>query len=40
MSRSPMFIVTQVAPYPDGPAGVHGVLTQASSALGVLDGID
>jgi type 1 glutamine amidotransferase len=35
----PMFIVTQVAPYPDGPAGVHGVLTQASSALGELAGI-
>lgn len=34
-----MFIVTQVAPYPDGPAGVHGVLTQASSALGELAGI-
>jgi type 1 glutamine amidotransferase len=39
MSRSPMFIVTQVAPYPDGPAGVHGVLTQASSALGELAGL-
>jgi hypothetical protein len=35
----PMFIVTQVAPYPDGPAGVHGVLTQASSALGELAGL-
>jgi type 1 glutamine amidotransferase len=36
MSRSPMFVVTQVAPYPDGPAGVHGVLTQASTALAEL----
>ncbi|HXQ58454.1 MAG TPA: ThuA domain-containing protein [Acidimicrobiales bacterium] len=36
MARSPMFIVTQVAPYPDGPSGVHGVLTQASTALGEL----
>jgi hypothetical protein len=28
-----MLIVTQVAPYGDGPAGVHGVLTQAATAL-------
>jgi type 1 glutamine amidotransferase len=34
-----MFIVTQVAPYPDGPSGVHGVLTQASTALGELAGL-
>jgi hypothetical protein len=34
-----MFIVTQVSPYPDGPAGVHGVLTQASSALAELAGL-
>jgi type 1 glutamine amidotransferase len=33
MTRSPMFIVTQVAPYASGPAGVHGVLTQAQTAL-------
>jgi hypothetical protein len=39
MSRSPMFIVTQVAPYADGPAGVHGVLTQAASALTELAGM-
>jgi uncharacterized protein len=39
MARSPMFIVTQVAPYPDGPAGVHGVLTQASSGLAELAGL-
>jgi type 1 glutamine amidotransferase len=36
MSRPSMFIVTQVAPYPDGPAGVHGVLVQASAALAEL----
>jgi type 1 glutamine amidotransferase len=29
----PMLIVTQVAPYADGPAGVHGVLEQATTAL-------
>ena len=29
----PLLFVTQVAPYPDGPAGVHGVLDQA--AVGV-----
>jgi type 1 glutamine amidotransferase len=29
----PMLIVTQVAPYTDGPAGVHGVLRQATTAL-------
>jgi hypothetical protein len=28
-----MLILTQVAPYLDGPAGVHGVLPQASTAL-------
>jgi len=28
-----MWIVTQVAPYADGPAGVHGVLGQAATAL-------
>jgi type 1 glutamine amidotransferase len=31
-----MFIVTQVAPYADGPAGVHGVLGQATTALAQL----
>jgi len=31
-----MYIVTQVAPYPDGPAGVHGVLPQAAVALSEL----
>jgi uncharacterized protein len=28
-----MLITTQVAPYADGPAGVHGVLGQATTAL-------
>ena len=28
-----MLIVTQVAPYADGPAGVHGVLAQAATGL-------
>lgn len=28
-----MWIVTQVSPYADGPAGVHGVLGQAATAL-------
>jgi type 1 glutamine amidotransferase len=28
-----MLIVTQVAPYAEGPAGVHGVLGQATTAL-------
>ena len=28
-----MLIVTQVAPYVDGPAGVHGVLAQAAGGL-------
>jgi type 1 glutamine amidotransferase len=31
-----MLIVTQVAPYVDGPAGVHGTLTQAVTALSEL----
>ena len=31
-----MLIVTQVAPYVDGPAGVHGTLTQAQTALSEL----
>jgi uncharacterized protein len=36
MPGASMFIVTQVAPYPDGPAGVHGTLVQASAALSEL----
>lgn len=31
-----MWIVTDVAPYRDGPAGVHGVLPQARTALAEL----
>jgi type 1 glutamine amidotransferase len=31
-----MWIVTQVAPYLDGPAGVHGVLGQATTGLSEL----
>jgi type 1 glutamine amidotransferase len=31
-----MLIVTQVAPYVDGPAGVHGTLIQATTALSEL----
>jgi uncharacterized protein len=34
-----MLIVTQVAPYADGPAGVHGVLGQAATGLGELAGL-
>jgi hypothetical protein len=34
-----MFIVTDVAPYPHGPAGVHGVLPQAATALSELAGL-
>ena len=31
-----MLIVTHVAPYADGPAGVHGVLGQAATGLSEL----
>ncbi len=34
-----MLIVTEVAPYADGPAGVHGVLPQAETALRELAGL-
>jgi type 1 glutamine amidotransferase len=34
-----MFIVTDVSPYPHGPAGVHGVLPQAAVALSELAGL-
>jgi hypothetical protein len=34
-----MLIVTQVAPYVDGPAGVHGTLTQATTGLVELAGL-
>jgi type 1 glutamine amidotransferase len=33
MAKDSLLIVTQVAPYLDGPAGVHGVLQQAATAL-------
>ena len=39
MSPSPLFIVTDVSPYPHGPAGVHGVLPQAAVALSELAGL-
>jgi uncharacterized protein len=39
MAAPPMFIVTDVAPYRDGPAGVHGVLPQAATALAELAGL-
>jgi hypothetical protein len=34
-----MLVVTEVAPYADGPAGVHGVLGQAETALVELGGM-
>jgi len=34
-----MLIVTEVAPYSDGPAGVHQVLPQAQTALSELAGL-
>ena len=34
-----MFVVTDVAPYRHGPAGVHGVLPQAAVALAELAGL-
>lgn len=40
MARAPMPIVTQVAPYAEGPAGVHGVLTQAAIALSELAALE
>jgi type 1 glutamine amidotransferase len=39
MSPQPLFIVTDVSPYPHGPAGVHGVLPQAAVALSELAGL-
>jgi uncharacterized protein len=36
MTPQPMFIVTEVAPYETSPAGVHGVLGQAATALSEL----
>jgi uncharacterized protein len=34
--EDPMVVLTEVAPYQDGPAGVHGVLTQAATGLAEL----
>jgi type 1 glutamine amidotransferase len=34
-----LLFVSQVAPYVDGPAGVHGVLGQAATAVGQLAGM-
>jgi uncharacterized protein len=39
MARNDMLIVTQVSPYADGPAGVHGVLGQAQCGLAELAGL-
>ncbi len=36
MAGEPIYIVTQVSPYRDGPAGVHGVLDQSAVALAEL----
>ena len=36
MAGEPMLVVTEVAPYADSPAGVHGVLGQAATALAEL----
>ena len=33
MPLTPLFVVTHVAPYADGPAGVHGVLGQSATGL-------
>src|SRR6476469_2280921 len=35
-SREELLFVPQVAPYADGPAGVHGVLEQAATATAQL----
>jgi hypothetical protein len=39
MAADTMLIVPQVAPYVDGPAGVHGTLTQATTGLSELAGL-
>lgn len=36
MTASSLLYVTQVAPYRDGPAGVHGVLDQSATAMSEL----
>jgi hypothetical protein len=39
VSGSELLFVTQVAPYVDGPAGVHGVLDQAAVGVAQIAGI-
>lgn len=39
MAGPTLLYVTQVAPYRDGPAGVHGVLDQSSTAMAELAGL-
>jgi uncharacterized protein len=39
VARPALLYVTQVAPYRDGPAGVHGVLGQSSTAIAELAGL-
>ncbi|HEX6476869.1 MAG TPA: hypothetical protein VF005_06310 [Acidimicrobiales bacterium] len=39
MAAPTLLYVTQVAPYRDGPAGVHGVLDQSSTAMAELAGL-
>lgn len=39
VARETLFYVTQVAPYRDGPAGVHGVLPQSEAAMAELAGM-
>ena len=36
MADASLLYVTQVAPYRDGPAGVHGVLDQSATAVAQL----
>src|SRR5271165_4640290 len=36
MAKPSLLYVTQVAPYRDGPAGVHGVLDQSATAVSEL----
>lgn len=38
VGRAGLIYVTQVAPYRDGPAGVHGVLGQSAAAMSALAG--
>jgi type 1 glutamine amidotransferase len=43
VSRTELLFITQVAPYADGPAGVHGVLDQAAvgvTQIAELHGLD